>query len=182
MAVSRLDLIEPTKIISQIVANAKIDGHTIRVDFDSGAGLSILQPSASARAGVTMNSVGTVNGGVTYGIYGKGMETFLAPFASFAIGNEEIKNTQLRVADIDLGGADMLLGPDFFLSHRILVSNSQKRVYFTYNGGPVFRLDRQGGQQTAQAGPPPPRPDSAVPTATAPAPAWSAAAWSRRLA
>jgi tetratricopeptide (TPR) repeat protein len=170
MALSRLDLIDPTQIITQIVANAKVDGHTIRVDFDSGAGLSVMSRAAAARAGVTINSAGVINGGVTYGIYGRGMETFLAPFASFAIGNEEIKNTQLRVADIDLGQADMLLGPDFFLSHRILVSNSQKRVYFTYNGGPVFKLDRQG-QQTAQAGPPPARPDGAVPTATAPPPA-----------
>ena len=36
----------------------------------------------------------------------------------------------------------MLLGADFFLSHRILVSNSQHKLYFTYNGGPVFQLDR----------------------------------------
>jgi tetratricopeptide (TPR) repeat protein len=35
----------------------------------------------------------------------------------------------------------MLLGFDFFLSHRVYVANSQHKVYFTYNGGPVFRLD-----------------------------------------
>ncbi|HET9329219.1 MAG TPA: tetratricopeptide repeat protein, partial [Steroidobacteraceae bacterium] len=35
---------------------------------------------------------------------------------------------------------DMLVGADFFLSHRIYVSNSQHKLYFTYNGGPVFDL------------------------------------------
>jgi tetratricopeptide (TPR) repeat protein len=83
-------------------------------------------------------------------MYGKGIEAFLAPFASFAIGDEEIKNTRLRVADLDLPQSDMILGADFFLSHRILISNSQKRVYFTYNGGPVFRLDQ--ATQVAQEG------------------------------
>jgi tetratricopeptide (TPR) repeat protein len=161
MPLSRLEIINPTSLLTSVVANAKVDGHTVRVEFDSGAGLSVLSRQAASRAGIQLTSAGVVSGGVTYGIYGKGMETFLAPFASFSIGSEEIKNTRLRVADIDLGDADMLLGPDFFLSHRILISNSQKRVYFTYNGGPVFRLDRT--QQQAQAAPP------AAPSADAPA-------------
>ena len=160
MALSRLSIIEPTSILLSVVTNAKVDGHTIRVTFDSGSSLSVLSRPAAARAGIQVNSDGVVNGGVSYGIYGKGLDAFLAPFASFQIGDEEIKNTQLRVADIELPDSDMLLGADFFLSHRILISNSQKRVYFTYNGGPVFRLERP--QQQAQAAP-------ASPGAAAPA-------------
>ena len=34
----------------------------------------------------------------------------------------------------------MLVGADFFLSHRVFVSNSQHKLYLTYNGGPVFNL------------------------------------------
>jgi tetratricopeptide (TPR) repeat protein len=34
----------------------------------------------------------------------------------------------------------MLLGSDFFLSHHVYVANSQRKLYFTYNGGPVFNL------------------------------------------
>jgi len=34
----------------------------------------------------------------------------------------------------------MLLGADFFQSHRIYVANSQRQMFFTYNGGPVFGL------------------------------------------
>jgi tetratricopeptide (TPR) repeat protein len=149
-AVSRLSLIEPTTILSKVIANAKVDGHLIRVSFNSN-GVSILSRPAAARAGIQINSADVVRAGVTYGMYGKGIEEFLAPFASFAIGDEEIKNTRLRIADLDLPNTDMVLGADFFLSHRILISNSQKRVYFTYNGGPVFRLE-QGAKQLAQAG------------------------------
>ena len=142
LAVSRLSLIEPTTILTKVIANAKVDGHTIRVSFSSGGGLSILSRAAAGRAGIKINDADVTRAGVTYGMYGKGLEAFLAPFASFAIGEEEIKNTRLRVADLDLPNADMVLAADFFLSHRILISNSQKRVYFTYNGGPVFRLDQ----------------------------------------
>jgi hypothetical protein len=34
----------------------------------------------------------------------------------------------------------MPLGTDYFLSHHIYVANSQRKLYFTYNGGPVFNL------------------------------------------
>jgi hypothetical protein len=37
---------------------------------------------------------------------------------------------------------DMVLGADFFLTHRIYVANNQQKMYFTYNGGPVFDLSR----------------------------------------
>lgn len=149
MSVSRLSLIEPTAILTKVVANAHVDGRLIKVSFGSG-GVSILSRPAAARAGVQINSANVTPAGVTYGMYGKGLEEFMAPFSSFAIGDEEIKNTKLRIADIDMQQYDMVLGADFFLSHRILISNSQKRVYFTYNGGPVFRLDQQL-TQVAQA-------------------------------
>jgi len=155
MALSRAPLDVPGRYVQAIIAKAKINGRLVRVQFDSGAPVSYLSRHAAARAGIQIGAEGVTSGGLTYGVYGKGLETFLAPFQSFSIGDEEIKNTQLRVADIDLGNdTDMLVGADFFLSHRILVSNSQKTLYFTYNGGPVFRLDRtSGARQVAQAEP-----------------------------
>jgi tetratricopeptide (TPR) repeat protein len=159
MALSRITIEQQGRFIQTAIAKAEVDGHTIHVKFDSGAQLSTLSRAAAARAGIQMSSEGVRAAGVTYGVYGKGQETYLAPFASFKIGDEEIKNTQLRMADIALGDSDMLLGADFFLSHRILISNTQKKIYFTYNGGPVFRL---GGaaRQVAQG--------SNVPAATSP--------------
>jgi tetratricopeptide (TPR) repeat protein len=75
--------------------------------------------------------------------------TWIAPVASFEIGNEQVKNTSLRVGDIKLEDVDMLIGADFFLSHRIFVAKSQSRLYFTYNGGPVFNLEHIGDAVTA---------------------------------
>ena len=80
-------------------------------------------------------------------------QTWIARFASFKIGDEEIQHAQLRFGDINLTDADMLIGADFFLSHRIYVASSQKRLYFTYNGGPVFDLTAaRAGTESPAAG------------------------------
>jgi tetratricopeptide (TPR) repeat protein/predicted aspartyl protease len=162
-ALSRTRLDVPGRFLQQVKTTAEVDGHTIRVTLDSGAPLSTLNRNAASRAGVQISSDGVVAAGIGHGIYGQGYETFLAPFSSFKIGDEEIKNTRLRIADMHLDDSDMLLGMDFFLSHRILVSSSQHRLYFTYNGGPVFRLD-QASQRQAQAA------ATAAPTASDAAP------------
>jgi hypothetical protein len=67
--------------------------------------------------------------------------THMASFLSFKVGDEEIHNAHLRVGDTR-EGTDMLLGADFFLSHRIYMSNTQHKLYFTYNGGRVFSASR----------------------------------------
>jgi tetratricopeptide (TPR) repeat protein/predicted aspartyl protease len=156
MAVSRLSMldVDPNKSFTlKVVTSAKVDGHTVRVLWDSGAGVSLMSRAAAARAGINVNSAGVTDAGVGHGVQGRGLEYYRAPFQSFGIGDEEIKNTQLFVTNGEVGpGVDMLLGPDFFLSHRILISASQKRVYFTYNGGSVFRIDATP-QHQAQAAP-----------------------------
>jgi tetratricopeptide (TPR) repeat protein len=65
----------------------------------------------------------------------------------------------------------MLLGADFFLSHRIYVSNKLHELFFTYNGGPVFNLARASAPK-----PPAEPPADAAATDAAPAPAPAAAA------
>jgi tetratricopeptide (TPR) repeat protein/predicted aspartyl protease len=126
--------------LSHTISSAYINGVKVRVMFDTGAANSILSLKAAGRAGIKPDSPGVVSAGDSYGI-GKGtFASYIAPFSSFRIGDEETRNTRLRIGDIDLPNADMLLGADFFLSHRIYVANSQDKLYFTYNGGPVFNL------------------------------------------
>jgi tetratricopeptide (TPR) repeat protein/predicted aspartyl protease len=131
---------QETRLPSLTSSSAYINGVEIRVLFDTGAGASFLSLKAAARAGIKPDSPGVVSAGASHGIGKSTFATYIAPFASFKIGDEEIKNTRLRIGDIDLPDVDMLIGPDFFLSHRIYVANSQRKLYFTYNGGPVFNL------------------------------------------
>lgn len=123
-----------------IVGTAKVNGQTVRVVFDTGASTSVMKKGAAERVGFRADGPGVVAGGLSGG-FGDGVrENWIAPFASFEIGGEKITNTRLRVANITLNDADMLLGADFFLSHRIYVAKSQDKIFITYNGGPIFRL------------------------------------------
>lgn len=149
-----------------IIANASVDGRRIKVKFDSGAYRSLLSLGAARAAGVDINSPGVQFAGVGSGLGRTLTDRWIAPFESFKIGDEEIKNTRLRIGTLEDPDADMLLGADFFLSHRIFVSRAQGRIYFTYNGGQVFRLDRP-----PDATPKPARAaaDGSAPSAAAPA-------------
>jgi len=121
-------------------AVAYVNGNKIHVLFDTGSSTSVLALQAAQRAGVTPASAGVVSGSVQIGIGRHTVSSWIAPFTSFKIGDEEVRNTHLRIGATGIEGVDMLIGADFFLSHRIYVASSQRKLYFTYNGGPVFDL------------------------------------------
>jgi tetratricopeptide (TPR) repeat protein len=174
---SVIDIERTTPRIPQTQGFASINGTRIRVTFDTGAGNSVLSLRAAARVGIKPDSPGVVYAGPIHGIGKNSIPSYIAPFSSFKIGDEEIQNTRLRIADIDLPNADMLLGPDFFLSHRIYVANGQHKLYFTYNGGPVFNL---AGAKYPQAQTDPASDASATESKAAGGEAEDAAAYSRR--
>jgi tetratricopeptide (TPR) repeat protein/predicted aspartyl protease len=137
---SVIDIEHATPASPHTAGVAFVNGSKIRVIFDTGAATSMLTLEAAKRAGVTPESEGVVAGGVTFGIGRQYVKTWIAPFPSFRIGDEEVRNTRLRIGASAMRGVDMLIGADFFLSHRVYVANSQGKLYFTYNGGPVFNL------------------------------------------
>lgn len=136
-----------------LLGKASVNGHDIEVLFDTGSARSILSLAAAKRAGITPDSPGVVPAGDSSGIGKRMVRVWSAPVDRFEIGGEAIEHTHLLIGDIDVGdvGADMLLGADFFLSHRIYVAYSQNKVYFTYNGGPVFDLNARRAMQAAGA-------------------------------
>lgn len=152
-AVAVVDLRWRTERQSKLIGEARLNGHTIRVLFDTGASRSVLSWRAARRAGISPGSPGVVRLGMISGIGPEPVALWTVPVGVFEIGGEKIEHTRMAVADIDLPpplDADMLLGADFFLAHHIYVSNSQDKLYFTYNGGPVFNLSVP---KTAQSAP-----------------------------
>ena len=148
---------------------ALVNGVRINVLFDTGASTSVLSLDAARRAGVKPSDPGVIPADVSRGVGRNLMRTWIAPFASFQLGDEQVKTTRLRIGDTGLDGVDMLLGADFFLSHRVYVANSQRKIYFTYNGGPVFNLSQQpqvaGDPQASPGAAAQPEPQAdAVPT------------------
>jgi len=121
-------------------AVAYLNGAKIRVVFDTGSSRSALSVRAAERAGVKIGDNEVRSAGEVFGIGRRRVQSWVAPFASFKIGDEEVRNTRLRISDIGID-TDMLIGADFFLSHRVYVASGQRKLYFTYNGGPVFNLE-----------------------------------------
>ena len=148
MHIDRIDPRHP-----HTIGEAYVNGERIRVAFDTGAFTSLLSSKAAERAGIKPDSPGVVDVGTTGGIGRGRVKSYIGTFASFKIGDgEEIKNAKLRFADMDLDMADMLLGADFFVSHRIFVANKEHRLFLSYNGGPVFNLSK-GANSAASAEP-----------------------------
>ncbi len=134
-------------------ATASLDGHEIRVMFDSGASSSMVSLRAAKSAGFNPSGPNVISTGPARGVGESIARDWIATFASFKIGDEEIHNARLHVIDVRIPGVDMLLGTDFFLSHRIYVATSQDKLYFTYNGGPVFNFSTKPRQAVAASAP-----------------------------
>jgi predicted aspartyl protease len=133
---------------AQIVAPVQVNGVTLRARLDTGTARSVLTTAGAARAQVTRSEAG-------------GPDSTIGTSQSFAFGDETIRNAQLRIADLFEDGLetrlgpylavetirapDMLLGLDFFRSHRVYVAMSQHRIYVTYVGGPVFQTSVADG-------------------------------------
>jgi len=131
-----------------------LNGKPTNAMMDTGASGSAVTPNAAANAGVTPTSNGSSATAPIYGLGRDEVSSYVGLFPSFAFGDETIHNAKIEVADmfhadkevamdshIPTAAADapnMLLGDDFFRSHRVYVSLSQRKVYVSYVGGPVF--------------------------------------------
>jgi predicted aspartyl protease/tetratricopeptide (TPR) repeat protein len=166
-AYSMMDIEWTSPVSPHTTGTATVNGVKIRVMFDTGASTSLLSRRAAERVGVKLDAPGVVEAGYVRG-FGRGLvKTWIAPFASFKLGDEEIRNTRLRISESPDDFADMLIGADFFLSHHVYVASRQHKLYFTYNGGPVFNLTTAPSRPPADGAAAPSA--DAVPQSAAPA-------------
>jgi len=121
-----------------IRADVQLNGHAVEAMFDTGAS-TIVSLGTAHRVGV--KDADMTPAVQIYGLGREKADSWIAPFDKFELGGEAVIHNRLEVGDIDMPDADMLVGIDFFLSHRIYVSKKQSKMYFTYNGGPVFALN-----------------------------------------
>ncbi|MBN9274673.1 MAG: retropepsin-like domain-containing protein, partial [Mesorhizobium sp.] len=120
----------------------RINGKTMRAMLDTGASISTLNRTAAEKAGLDLSDSSAQPDEAITGIGSKARRSWNVRLASFGIGGEEIRNATIRVMDAGFDPlSDMVLGADFFLAHHVLASYTQRLIYLTYNGGPVFSLD-----------------------------------------
>jgi predicted aspartyl protease/tetratricopeptide (TPR) repeat protein len=121
------------------VGTILLNGVKVRATFDTGAATTIVSLAAAARAGIRPDSPGVRPAGMMTGIGRNAVRIWTAPFASFKFDQEEIRNVRIQIGQLDLD-TEMLIGADFFIAHRVYVSNAQHRMFLTYEGGPVFNV------------------------------------------
>ncbi len=149
----RLDVNRP-----QILLTVQINDQPLQAMLDSGASLSVIDKVDAERLGVTPQTPGVIAGHTT-GLGKNTVDTWIGPFGSFAIGNETIRDAYILFSDLLKDATyratgsniahrirvshSVLLGADFLRSHRVLVAHSQRKIYFTCSGGPVFELNQR---------------------------------------
>jgi hypothetical protein len=128
-----------------------LDGRKVLATLSSGDPQSTVTTQALGLSGIKPESA-VQSAGAMEGVSGKPINSSVVDIASLTIGQETLKNAKLWIAGpySRYGMArfesqlehrafvepDLELGGDFFLAHRIYLARSQKKIYFTYNGGP----------------------------------------------
>lgn len=126
------------------LVDVTIHGKTVRAVLDTGATTTLITRRAAERVGMDLSLTHGAANLISSGVGRRSQKGWVVPIDSYAIGTEQIQHSKIVVLDGDLGDTsdapEMLLGIDFFLAHHVFVANSQRKVYFTYNGGRVFSL------------------------------------------
>jgi predicted aspartyl protease len=147
---SMADLIGSPRDALAIRVNVLLNGHSVLAQIDSGSSISIVAEPVANSLGIRYVPTSEEVVGIGHG----SLQTWIADVQTFTLGDETIKNTKLRVAQMGkyrtmvrlgsripvevAGEPEMLLGLDFLRAHRVLVDNSVRKIVFTYEGGPVF--------------------------------------------
>jgi hypothetical protein len=129
----------------------KLNDATVLAELSTGSATTTVTTGAAQRVNAVLTPAGTIKG---LGL--KEEPNFVATFGSLSVGDETIKNAKLDVADLyEASGRvptnshlasrihnlpEMLLGADFVRAHHIYIARGQGKMYFSYNGGPIFQL------------------------------------------
>jgi predicted aspartyl protease len=141
----------------KVITTVRLNGKPVRALLDTGAWSSVVSTEAARAAGVDIEDPQVTAAGVSGGL-GKGtLKNYLATFDTLAIGEQTVTKAKLRMADLhrhtrstttesrikqaDPNEFHLILGADFFRSHRVLISYSQRRVYFSHKGGRIFQTE-----------------------------------------
>lgn len=145
----------PIKVAKWTTLKVFLNGKPMVAMLDSGAATTVIDTSVMARIGAE-SQLGTANLGRCLRGFGKqAVQSQIGEFDTFAIGDELVRHPKIYFADLrkdvprdrvlfweipvyDM--PEMILGADFLHAHRVLVSQPQEKLFFTYEGGTVFPI------------------------------------------
>lgn len=130
-----------------------LDGRKVLATLSSGDPQSTVTTQALGLSGIKPESAVQAAGAME-GVSEKPINSSVVVIPSLTIGQETLQNAKLRIAgpysrygmarfesQLDHRAfvePDLEVGGDFFLAHRIYLARSERKIYFTYNGGPYL--------------------------------------------
>jgi predicted aspartyl protease len=138
-----------------------VNGKEVDAEIDTGAGTTFLTLDAARRIGIDVNGKDAKSVPAAAGIGGYRAARWNVGVASVQIGGEAINGTAIDVLDMQgRSPAELFLGQDFLLAHRVLFAMGQNKIYVAYLGGDAFvpaarradwvRQEAEGGNPDAQ--------------------------------
>lgn len=125
------------------IGTIKVNGVAMKAMFDTGALGVVMSLTTARRAGIDPGMPGVTPAGFASGLGKNRVPAWRARVDSIDIGGEGIKTPWVTITDQPFDRFDMIVGADFFLTHRIYVDNAHQRMFVTYEGGPFFGLNPQ---------------------------------------
>src|SRR6266404_2447954 len=123
---------------NKIVVPIKVSGRAAHALVDSGASSSVVALSLAEKLGLTPETPGVLPSGCSYGIGAESVRSWVTRFDSVDIAGQTVRDPRLQVAALPDAPREVILGTDFLRAHRMLVSRTQSKVYFSYIGGLIF--------------------------------------------
>lgn len=121
----------------QFLITVTVDGVPITAMLDSGAETTAISAGAARRLGLTPAMLAHDPRRSEIGIDMHRRQSYLHRFQTIRIGAEIFSESAVWVSDMPLVAADMLLGADFFQTHRIWLSFSRRLVFVAVAEKPV---------------------------------------------
>lgn len=132
-----------------------LNGSPVSMLLDTGAPYSAVSLDVARALGLDPGGPGTKAVEQASGVHGQAEAAWVGTFASFVLDQEKIAPAKIRFfkfaqAGPEIGSrlsrralsVDMLLGFDFIRAHRVMISHSQKKFYFSYSGGQPFSVPK----------------------------------------
>jgi hypothetical protein len=105
-----------------------VNGVKLKAMLDTASSYSVITKAAAEKAGVKTTDAGVAP---LKGSSNRWLGNF-----TVNVGGEEMKNAPLQISSTSDNYYDVVIGADYFLTHHLYVSNSQKKIYATRSGFP----------------------------------------------
>lgn len=122
----------------------EVNGARLEASISTSSAYTTLSRTGASRAGIKLDGEAVRPSGTVTGVGEDAVATWQVEADRVSLGSETIEHAHLTVLDTPpqgsmIGFPDLMLGRDFLMSHRVLIANDQRKVYFSYLGGEVFK-------------------------------------------